>query len=536
MEPDLANYITAKNNVQLNFKDMNYVNSYGMIRGLQFSSFVFQYWALAVDLLILGLDRARDLAGPPNRPNEFGQFENSQVETKHPIRLYCRYLDKVWIFFRFTAGESRRVMSEYLTKFPDPNFENVIGYKNKKCWPRDSRMRLMRHDVNLGRAVFWQMQDRIPPALTTLEWDDSWVFVYSRDNPNLLYEMCGFEVRILPRIRNQENEFSTKDSVWHLTNPRTKERTADAFLQVSEEHVQAFNNRIRQILMSSGSTTFTKIANKWNTTLIALFTYYREAAISTVNLLDCVVKNETKIQTRVKIGLNSKMPSRFPPAVFYTPKELGGLGMLSGSHILIPASDKRWSSQTDTGVTHYRDGMNTETLIPNIFRYIIPWESEFQDSARVWFEYSQKRMEALAQNRRLTLEDLEESWDRGLPRINTLFQKDRTTLAFDKGFRTRLEFKSYQMARSNPFYWTSQKHDGKLWNLNAYRTDVIQALGGVETILEHTLFKATAFPSWEGLFWERASGFEGMKILHRPYFSVVLVLDFRLWLTKLQNR
>lgn len=51
--------------------------------------------------------------------------------------------------------------------------------------------------------------------------------------------------------------------------------------------------------------------------------------------------------------------------------------------------------------------------------------------------------------------------------------------------------------------WTSQRHDGKLWNLNAYRTDVIQALGGVETILEHTLFKATAFPSWEGLFWEK---------------------------------
>jgi hypothetical protein len=27
-----------------------------------------------------------------------------------------------------------------------------------------------------------------------------------------------------------------------------------------------------------------------------------------------------------------------------------------------------------------------------------------------------------AQNRRLTLEDLEDSWDRGIPRINTLFQ------------------------------------------------------------------------------------------------------------------
>ena len=38
------------------------------------------------------------------------------------------------------------------------------------------------------------------------------------------------------------------------------------------------------------------------------------------------------------------------------------------------------------------------------------------------------------------------------------------------------------------YRWTSQRHDGKLWNLNAYRTDVIQALGGVETILEHSKF------------------------------------------------
>ena len=43
-----------------------------------------------------------------------------------------------------------------------------------------------------------------------------------------------------------------------------------------------------------------------------------------------------------------------------------------------------------------------------------------------------KRQEANAQNRRLTLEDLEDSWDRGIPRINTLFQKDRHTLAYDK--------------------------------------------------------------------------------------------------------
>ena len=34
------------------------------------------------------------------------------------------------------------------------------------------------------------------------------------------------------------------------------------------------------------------------------------------------------MQTRIKIGLNSKMPARFPPVVFYTPKELEGLGII----------------------------------------------------------------------------------------------------------------------------------------------------------------------------------------------------------------
>ncbi|KEQ72959.1 PROCN-domain-containing protein [Aureobasidium namibiae CBS 147.97] len=540
MDHNLADYISSKNNVQLNYKDMNHTNSYGMVRGLQFSAFVFQYYGLVIDLLLLGLQRASEIAGPPNAPNDFLQFRDRAAETRHPIRLYTRYVDRIWVFFRFSADESRDLIQRFLTEQPDPNFENVIGYKNKKCWPRDSRMRLMRHDVNLGRAVFWDMKNRLPRSVTTIEWDDTFASVYSRDNPNLLFSMCGFEVRILPKMRNQNEEFPTKDSVWSLVDNSTKERTAHAFLQVTEEDIAKFNNRIRQILMSSGSTTFTKIANKWNTALIALFTYYREAAVSTVDLLDTIVKCETKIQTRVKIGLSN----RFPPAVFYTPKELGGLGMISGSHILIPASDKRWSKQTDTGVTHYRAGMShdEETLIPNIFRYIIPWEAEFVDSQRVWTEYSQKRLEAQQQNRRLTLEDLEDSWDRGLPRINTLFQKDRSTLSFDKGFRARTEFKIYQQMKSNPFWWTSQRHDGKLWNLNAYRTDVIQALGGVETILEHTLFKATAFPSWEGLFWERASGFEeSMKFkkltnAQRSGLNQIPNRRFTLWWSPTINR
>ncbi|KAI5962637.1 PRP8 [Candida pseudojiufengensis] len=543
MDTNIADYITSKNNVNLTYKDMNYVNQYGIIRGLQCSSFVYQYYGLIVDLLILGLDRASELAGSVMSPNNFLQFKDVETQCASPIRLYSRYMDKIHIFFRFNDDEANGLVHDFLEKNPDPNFTNVVGYSNKRCWPKDSRMKLLRHDVNLGKAVFWEVSSRIPATLASINWEDTFCSVYSRDNPNLLFEMCGFEVRILPKIRSVANS-SSQENVWDLIDQNTKERTAKAYLKVSKEAINNFSNRISQILMTSGSTTFTQVAAKWNTALIALVTYYREAAIATPELLEVLVKCETKIQNRVKMGLNSKMPTRFPPAVFYTPKELGGLGMLSASHILIPASDLKWSKQTDTGITHFKTGMTHEEkkLIPTIFRYVTTWENEFLDSQRVWAEYAIKREEALAQNRRLTFEDMEANWDRGIPRISTLFQKDRHTLAYDKGHRVRREFKHFSTGRFNPFWWTSGHHDGKLWNLNAYRTDVIQALGGIETILEHTLFKGTGFDSWEGLFWEKASGFEDslkfkkLTNAQRSGLSQIPNRRFTLWWSPTINR
>jgi pre-mRNA-processing factor 8 len=48
----------------------------------------------------------------------------------------------------------------------------------------------------------------------------------------------------------------------------------------------------------------------WFLFLLGLMTYFREATVHTQELLDLLVKCENKIQTRIKIGLNSKMPSR----------------------------------------------------------------------------------------------------------------------------------------------------------------------------------------------------------------------------------
>merc|ERR1719207_255576 len=170
VDHNIADYMTAKNNVVLNYKDMNHTNAYGLIRGLQFASFVYQYYGLVLDLLVLGLTRASEIAGPPQLPNEWLQFQDVDTETRHPIRLYCRYLDAFYMLFRFTREESREIIQRYLSENPDPNNENIVGYNNKKCWPRDCRMRRMKHDVNLGRAVFWEVQNRLPRSVSTIEW------------------------------------------------------------------------------------------------------------------------------------------------------------------------------------------------------------------------------------------------------------------------------------------------------------------------------------------------------------------------------
>lgn len=74
VDHNIADYMTAKNNVVISYKDMSHTNGYGLIRGLQFSSFIMQYYGLILDLLLLGLTRASELAGPPQMPNEFLTF------------------------------------------------------------------------------------------------------------------------------------------------------------------------------------------------------------------------------------------------------------------------------------------------------------------------------------------------------------------------------------------------------------------------------------------------------------------------------
>ena len=61
VDHNLADYMTSKNNVNINYKDMNHVNSYGILHGINFSGFLIQFWGLLIDLMLLGVQRANDM-------------------------------------------------------------------------------------------------------------------------------------------------------------------------------------------------------------------------------------------------------------------------------------------------------------------------------------------------------------------------------------------------------------------------------------------------------------------------------------------
>ena len=114
VDHNLADYMSGKNNVILSYKDMMHTNNYGLIRGLQYASFVFMYYGLVLDLLVLGLTRASEIAGAPQIPNDYLCFRDPEVERKHPIRLYTRVVDKLFILMRFDAETSKGALPSLL--------------------------------------------------------------------------------------------------------------------------------------------------------------------------------------------------------------------------------------------------------------------------------------------------------------------------------------------------------------------------------------------------------------------------------------
>ena len=101
------------------------------------------------------------------------QYQDSATETRHPIGLYSRYVDGLHIHSWWSSWPYTTLPSAN----PDPTNNIVIGYNNKRCWPGDCRMRLIKHDVNLVsgtlnkdcRDLLRQLNGRIHSSASTLK-------------------------------------------------------------------------------------------------------------------------------------------------------------------------------------------------------------------------------------------------------------------------------------------------------------------------------------------------------------------------------
>jgi pre-mRNA-processing factor 8 len=58
-------------------------------------------------MYLQGLTRASEIAGPPELPNEYLTFKDVKTEMRHPIRLYTRYIDRVYMLLRFDAEDAK---------------------------------------------------------------------------------------------------------------------------------------------------------------------------------------------------------------------------------------------------------------------------------------------------------------------------------------------------------------------------------------------------------------------------------------------
>ena len=526
VDRSVADYMLARNNIDIAYKDMQFTNSYGLIRGLLFAPFIYQLWGLMMDLSVLGLARADELV---NR---------SQTPSSHPIRMYMRYLDQIHVVYRFSNHQALELIERHAAVAHDSH-SVPANFQIKTCWPKHMRTRYATEDTKLGNAIHALVRSRLPAALVSLKQETTFISVYSRKNPLLLFGMNGFEVCIKPRCRTRNGADTSDDqNVWNLIDTQSHTLTAQAFLRVSPTEVQNFEIRIRLVLLNSGQTPFKKLVEKWNTQITSLVVYYREAIYGSPILLRLIKKCESKIQNRVKVQLNSKMPKRFPPVVFYAPVDLWGLGMLSIGHSYIAEGATEGENPT-----HFRSGLNqTGVEIPNILRYVTPWQDEMRESVRVWTDYREKSDEAMRTNRRIILDDIQEMRGLGVPRIATAFQADRNTLLYDIGWRVAQEFKIHNVQRPQPFWFTSTRHDGKLFSFDKYKADVVQAFGGIEAILSHSIFPATGYASWDGLDWNRISKFEetmqARKITNaqRGGLSKIPNQRFTLWWSPTLNR
>ncbi|KAI5148997.1 pre-mRNA-processing factor 8 [Enteropsectra breve] len=118
----------------------------------------------------------------------------------------------------------------------------------------------------------------------------------------------------------------------------------------STDAITKFKSDAQELCIKGSEEQFTRLVDKWNQLVCAYLFKFRETADT-----KSLVENEYKILNVIRAKIGTKMTARFPDVMFYGPRELGCLGMLSLRDAV------KISSQKKVNI--------------NFKRFVIPWQS-----------------------------------------------------------------------------------------------------------------------------------------------------------------
>lgn len=167
------------------------------------------------------------------------------------------------------------------------------------------------------QALVEDVESRIPPAVGSIRCISHSAYPYS-------FDFTGFSVELRTEDGTIEIGECQEGAQDGASTAKSARPCGYIHLKTNDFAVAEFKRRVEAIARRSTGTTFLKPVNQWNALVLEYLGRYRDAA----NMNE-IKACESKIQDIIKRGINSKMAARFPPVLFYAPRCLGGLGMLS---------------------------------------------------------------------------------------------------------------------------------------------------------------------------------------------------------------
>lgn len=546
-DPILSSFLISRLSSSFYFKDMTYTAACGVTPSFQFSHFLLTLLLSILDLIILlGC-------------NEQGFSQETVLRISTFVLLFTREyqqlgtpLSQLWL--RKALLEKDINLSEFSIYYGPYKLLSYVR-QNESLYLVLQEERQSNTKTSEKNFIEYFIKS-IPPSVSCFlsqqssGCDSHTYYTISLKHRPITFEFMGYIILI-----EDINEMSASTNILH---------------SVSAASIANFIYHANQLISSATSTSFSKIVAKWNSLLLNCVLYYRETLLQSPRFLRILMIYEEKVCNKIKQGLNSKMPNRFPNIVFYTPKELGGLGMLSIGSAGIYDSNEEMHPKYPVAERSIRwDQKCQEATIPSVIHFIPHWVDElkrsfvgYQRLLSIFCELYNGRSSLLGQQngfhvyeydacgvqQRYGLNDIIEclSNQRAIFAVSTLreaiFQAlsqgasstehpSSTESTWTSGCIPRLATlihyikDIYCISHRNPFLyhlnrsigitnaltlksWYNRKNIGSLYDLQGYKKVIIAIFGGVEEILCHTLYPATNFRDYQSVVWNTETEYE----------------------------